>query len=77
MSGAALADEVVHVGPYGQSGAVSFVKPTSNATSIALYQNGRGVGKAAHSQKENVKPAWQTAGPFGNGGAVSFYSEAR
>jgi len=75
MSGAALADELVRLGPVGQGGIVSFIKPAARTTSVALFWNRHGVGKSTSADQKHGKLVSHTVGPFGNSSSVSYYAE--
>jgi hypothetical protein len=77
MSGAAFADKVVQLGFAGtQGGPVSFIKRTSQTTSVAVSHNRHGIANSALSAQDRGQVVWHTTGPFGNSGGVT-YSETR
>ena len=74
-AGAAIAgDAVVRSGPYGQSGTVTFLKPSPQTTTVALYRDRQGVSNSASPEQTQSNFHSQTFGSFGNGAPVSFYS---
>ena len=73
MSEGAFADEVVRLGFAGaQGGSVSFIKPTPQTTTAAVYQNGDGVGAPNKKHRKFVERPG-----YGENSSVSYYKNSR
>lgn len=73
IAGASFGDEVVRLGPVGQGGQVSFIKPSPPSTSVALYHDRHAPIKSTRSEQKHGKRVWHTAGPFGDGGYATYW----